>query len=223
MTKKVLLPLGVLVAAAILVSLLCYAKLPFGGVPGSPGAHQYMDWQSMSDEERVAHFRDLGQIEFKDFAELQRNVDFPVLEPTNTLGRRLLGIFKPAENPNLNITALFENGLEINMWRNETPPDYQNYLKQVEEDKAAGYWKSDGTPKIIEINGIEAICDDPGFNDIEGRKVPRPGYIRWYDRGANYCIYGDKIPVLDLIEVAKSMMNNSEEGSSVTENNLNNF
>ncbi|MEW6448057.1 MAG: DUF4367 domain-containing protein [Bacillota bacterium] len=221
MTKKVLLPLGVLVAAAISISLFCYAKLPFGGEPGSPGAHQYMDWQSMSDEERVAHFRDLGQIEFKDFAELQRNVDFPVLEPTNTLGRRLLGIFQPAGRPIVDVTALFENGLQICICRNETPPDYQNYLKQVAEDKVAGYWKSDGTPKIIKINGIEAICDDPGFNDIEGRKVPRPGYICWYDGGANYSIYGDKIPVSDLLAVAKSMMNNSKEGSGPkSQNNL---
>lgn len=127
--------------------------------------------------------------------------------PSESLKREIIGIYvgeapvgeKPA------VTILFNNGLHINQRKDNVKPDYNKLLEEMEQHKKDGIYLADSLPKLIEINGNKGLAYEPGYNNINGEKEPRPGVITWYEDGTYYEIYGENINTNDLLQVAKSL------------------
>jgi hypothetical protein len=87
-----------------------------------------------------------------------------------------------------------------------------DFSKQVSEDRvnlASGTNTADRASQLLAVGGRAAIGNEPGYNLIGEDKVPRPGFVVWWDDGVSYELYGTSgiggTPLADLLVIAESM------------------
>lgn len=133
---------------------------------------------------------------------------FQVRIPANTFGREMEGIFvqKSRDEGPKKVTLLYSGGMNIGEIQKTEPLSYEATVETFKQLNAAATSDPQPLPFRIEIKGNEGFGNEPGFNNIRGQKLPRPGVIKWSEpNGITYDIYGDGIRVKDLIGVAESM------------------
>lgn len=198
----------VLVTGAVGMAVVFNRNQPTGSATepvGNPGGLR-MVTPPRSDEERARSAEEWGD-KFKDPA-LARRAFPPLKVPNNNLGRTTIGIFvEKAAKPNEKRAAiLYEKGLFISeqMEPEDIVPDYEKELEQFVKAKGDGILKSDTLPVLVKVNGRPGLGAEPGYNIVRGEKLPRPGFVAWFDSGISYYVHGDDIRLDDLLKVAES-------------------
>lgn len=72
-----------------------------------------------------------------------------------------------------------------------------------------GYAKNDANPQLVKINGNIGIAVQPGYNFIDGKNIPRPGWIDFTKDGIQFVVLGkqgeEATSLKKLIEIAESL------------------
>lgn len=104
------------------------------------------------------------------------------------------------------------NGIRFNAVLEPNEPDFGGHVSELKDEIEAGINKADKIPTLINIEGYQAFAIEPGFNLIDGDKVPRIGVVEWWKDGVLYNLYGasgpDGTSLEELINIAKSVINN---------------
>ncbi|MGE5397628.1 MAG: hypothetical protein ACM3MK_08885 [Chitinophagales bacterium] len=119
------------------------------------------------------------------------------------------------------------NGLKFEAHQRASQPDYAANIEQIEIDIKNGVHRgADKMPTIIDRKGCQYYAIEPGYNIIGGDKIPRPGYLLWWQDGISYELYGTKGPdgtsIDGLIAIAESVNNSNVSycsGKSLIDNN----
>ena len=77
---------------------------------------------------------------------------------------------------------------------NPAQPDFVGHVDELRAEIKSGIGKADKLPSLIDIDGIPAFAAEPGYNDIFGDKVPRPGVLEWWKDGVAYSLFGTRGP-----------------------------
>lgn len=167
----------------------------------------------MPNSEEFEEFLKATHMMFSDIPSAEKATQFKWQIPKNTLGGKLKRIYVQKATLPQNVVLIYDKGFIILITKEELSPSYKEIVKQTNEERKlglegksniAGY--PDKDVELIEINGLEGIASEPGFNIIYGEKHSRPGFVNFWKEGIMYEIYGDStISLNQLIDVAKSM------------------
>lgn len=103
------------------------------------------------------------------------------------------------------------NGIRFGAILVPNQPDYSEVVNELKTNIESGICKGDKAPTLIDIEGYQAFAAEPGFNIIDGDKVPRMGVVEWWKDGVDYHLYGTRGPdgtsLEELVSIAKSVIN----------------
>jgi len=106
------------------------------------------------------------------------------------------------------------NGMTLSANMSLAQPDFAGHVDELRAEIKSGINRADKLPSLIDIEGIPAFAIEPGYNEIEGDNIPRPGVLQWWKDGVEYSLFGTRGPegtsLEQLIEIAKSL-NNSDK------------
>lgn len=172
---------------------------------------------AMSDETRQKEFdnRAYSRWEFETAEEANAKLPFAFSIPDDALtGKPTLIYVTKAEPYDRQLCILYAggiNGINFRAILEPNKPDFRAHVDQWENDMEAGVCKLDKAPKLIDIGDYEAFAVEPGFNNIEGDKIPRIGVVQWWENDVFYSIYGTRGPsgtsVNEMTKIAQSVIN----------------
>lgn len=214
-----------LISLFIIVSIagLCFYYLrephveaDYQVVAGQGKSGAVMMMLQLSDEERREAFKSWAknQYFFLSEAEASKMLPFKLKLPKSAFCGELKGIYVSKETmPEERTVKVFYqdevNGISLRATWLPKRPNYEENLKKDEELFKSGVYKSDKPFVAVRINGLQGFGVEPGYNLIEGEKIPRPGFISWWDHGVCYELYGTKgekgTSLQQLLEIAESM------------------
>lgn len=176
---------------------------------------------AMPDQERQMLFDNMAssRMSFPTAEEASRNLPFAFKIPDEKLTGKPTR-FYVSKNDNIKDRLLFVhytsgvNGIVFSAILEPTKPDFTEHVNRLTEEIHSGITFGDKVPKLIDINGLPAFAAEPGYNLIEGDKIPRFGIVEWWDNGVVYTIYGTRGPegtsLEDLTEIARSVIESEE-------------
>jgi len=86
------------------------------------------------------------------------------------------------------------NGLTLSAILDPTQPDFAGHVNELREEINSGINYADKLPSLIDLDGIPAFAIEPGYNNIDGDKIPRPGVLDWWQDGVTYSLFGTRGP-----------------------------
>lgn len=217
MMKKKFIFLYLAIGLIILASLVFAAKYvydkysPVSSAVTTLGAQQ-KDWWNKLDTQMYTEAPDLKKAE--EMAKFKPKI------PKETLGGTIIKIIveKSPNDTDKKMVFLIYGGFQINEEPDWLPPGkpyptHQDLLNTIEKDKKernAGVRYSSEPFVLVNINGIEGLGSEPGYQKIpfnESRNEELPGFVAWHEKDAKYEIYAlnNKIKLSQLIKVAESM------------------
>ena len=166
----------------------------------SAGAQGFDNWMQANDDERVKICREESKKEFASLEEATGAVNFTVKYPENLKDKKLLGIFIANSN---RLILLFTGGLYITQRISVIVPDYSSFV-------------ANQTLRLITVNNCTGMGCEPDLKDFGTYTQYRPGFIEWHEDGVVYSVFGDEIPLDEVIEIGVSMKNLIEKDDSNT-------
>lgn len=168
------------------------------------------NWLIGNDSEKLEFLKNKTKKQLITVEDAAKEVKYQLMKPTNTHNKKLLGIFQsnaPAgEEGNEQIIMLYEDGMHIKQIPVDSTPDYELLVQDLIERKNRGTLKSDKVPILLKINGYPAVGIEPGFNLLNNKNEPRPGFVQWYENGVYYIVKSPNLSLKDLIQIAESMV-----------------
>jgi hypothetical protein len=174
---------------------------------------------ALPDEARQEMFDSMADARwsFETIEEASAKLPFAFSIPNDTLtGKPTLIYVTKCEPVDRQLSIHYEGGINGIRYRAILIPDKPNFsasVDQLKKDMEAGINKADKAPKLIDIGGYQAFAIEPGFNIIEGDKVPRIGVVEWWKDGVLYNIYGtrgsDGTSLEQLTNIAQSVINSN--------------
>jgi hypothetical protein len=172
---------------------------------------------SFTPEERVQIFNQWKKdvFAFTSIIEANKVSAFTIRKPSHpTLNGLLTGVYVTKdENPTEREVYLYfgdpSNPIVILQRKANAPVDYEVLYKEMLEWKEKGYAKNDADPKLVKINGSVGIAVQPGFNFVDGKSIPRPGWVDFTRDGIQFTVLGkqgnEATSLKELIEIAESL------------------
>lgn len=175
---------------------------------------------AMPDEARQEMFDSMADARwsFKTAEEASAKLPFAFSIPNDTLtGKPTLIYVTKCDPVDRQLSIHYGGGINGIRYRAILRPDKPNFsasVDQLKKDMEAGINKADKPPKLIDIGDCQAFAIEPGFNNIEGDKVPRIGVVQWWKDGVLYNIYGTRGPdgtsLEQLTNIAQSVINSKK-------------
>lgn len=121
--------------------------------------------------------------------------------PTNTKGRKLLGVFISKQSDNI---GMFYDGFRIGADLLNTF-DPTSMLQTYEIAASQLQW--DSQPMLVKVHGADAVGSEPGtaYDSDNKTRVPREGVVMWWNDGVLYYVLSKELPLKDLKDIANSV------------------
>jgi len=191
---------------------------------------------ALPDESRQEMFDSMadGRWSFKTEEEAGKKLPFAFNIPDETLIGKPTLIYVTKNEPYYRQLGIHYaggiNGIRFEAILAPNQPDFYQYVNQWKSDIEAGINKADKAPNVINIESYQAFAIEPGFNNIDGDKVPRFGVVEWWKDGVLYNISGTRGPdgtsLEQLINISKSIINSKEAipaGFQISPQDMNKF
>lgn len=160
-----------------------------------------------TQEEKAKWFSENFE-KYVDAVQASRTVSFEFRLPKYTAGRDLLGIYgEKGKEAKDRIIEIDYGDFIIRIEPAENKPDLKGFVEQTKKDKASGILLADKTPELLTVDRFEGTAIEPGYNLVNGNKIPRVGYVDWYDEKnkVHYVIGSYKLSLDEMMSIAKSV------------------